>query len=293
MTRIPVPTTDEIPTASRELLEWIMQTPLTGKVLNMQAQLAVAPATLAGYVGLRRTTEEHGTLDPKTRTAVLAMGGAALGVPYVERLTARIASSAGWQPDEIVRFTRRSRFGGREARFLAGRGGRCRQEPRCRRRRRLGTSGGRRVDARAARGVIRVLLDRRVHRLFHELRGHRVGRTVRPPDRGLKESRVDLVQSRFVTDDVAQLATFYGRLIGTDVVCERLLRRGAYGGLERRLLQVSVHRIGITCVGHARAGTFLGRVDPRFPNRGRRPGVCPDRPNRGRMGSAPDHPTMG
>jgi len=29
---------------------------------------------------------------------------------------------------------------------------------------------------------------------------------------------VDLVQSRFVTDDVAQLATFYGRLIETDVV---------------------------------------------------------------------------
>jgi hypothetical protein len=105
MTRIPVPALDEIPTASKELLEWIRQTPLTGKVLNMQAQLAVAPATLAGYVALRRTTEEHGTLDPKTRTAVLAMSGAALGVPYVERLTTRIASSAGWQPDEIVRFT--------------------------------------------------------------------------------------------------------------------------------------------------------------------------------------------
>ena len=105
MTRIPVPALDEVPTASKESLEWIMQTPLTGKVLNMQAQLAVAPATLAGYVALRRTTEEHGTLDPKTRTAVLAMSGAALGVLYVERLTARIASSAGWQPDEIVRFT--------------------------------------------------------------------------------------------------------------------------------------------------------------------------------------------
>ena len=50
MTRVPVPAIDEIPTASEELLEWIMQTPLTGKVLNMQAQLAVSPATLAGYV---------------------------------------------------------------------------------------------------------------------------------------------------------------------------------------------------------------------------------------------------
>jgi hypothetical protein len=106
MTRIPIRAIDEISPASKELLEWIMQTQLTGNVLNMQAQLAVAPATLAGYVALRRTTEEHGTLNPKTRTAVLAMGGAALGVPYVERLMARVAASAGWQPEEIVRFTK-------------------------------------------------------------------------------------------------------------------------------------------------------------------------------------------
>jgi hypothetical protein len=105
MTRIPVPALDEIPTASKELLEWITQTQPTGKILNMQAQLAVAPATLAGYIALRRVTEEHGTLDPKTRTAVLAMGAAALGVPYVERLGARTAASGGWQPEEIVRLT--------------------------------------------------------------------------------------------------------------------------------------------------------------------------------------------
>ena len=105
MTRIPVPALDEVPTASKELLEWILQTQPTGKVLNMQAQLAVAPAALAGYVALRRATEEHGTLDPKTRTAVLAVSGAALGVPYVKGLTTRIAASGGWQPDEIVGFS--------------------------------------------------------------------------------------------------------------------------------------------------------------------------------------------
>jgi hypothetical protein len=33
------------------------------------------------------------------------MSGAALGAPYVEGLTVRIASAAGWQPDEIVRLT--------------------------------------------------------------------------------------------------------------------------------------------------------------------------------------------
>ena len=182
MTRIPVPALDEIPTASKELLEWIMQTPLTGKVLNMQAQLAIAPATLAGYVALRRTTEEHGTLDPKTRTAVLAMSGAALGVPYVRRLTARIASSAGWRPDEIVRFTEGLGSGDEKLDSLLGVVGDDGKESRSRRRRRLGTSGTRRVVTRAACGIIRVLLDRCVHRLFHELRGHRVGRSARPPN---------------------------------------------------------------------------------------------------------------
>ena len=105
MTRIPAPAIDEMPAASKQLLGRLVKSQPSGKVLNMQAQLAVAPAALAGYMGLRRATEEHGTLDPKTRAAVLAMSGAALGVPYVERLMARIASSAGWQPDEIVRFT--------------------------------------------------------------------------------------------------------------------------------------------------------------------------------------------
>jgi len=93
-----------MPAASKELLEWIVQRPGT-KVLSMQAQMAIAPATLAGYIALRRVTEEHGTLDPKTRAAVLAASAASLGVPYVEHLMTRVASGAGWQPDEIVRLT--------------------------------------------------------------------------------------------------------------------------------------------------------------------------------------------
>ena len=171
MTRIPVPDLDEIPTASKELLEWIMQTQPTGKVLNMQAQLAVAPAALAGYVALRRATEEHGTLDPKTRTAVLAMSGAALGVPYVERLTARIASSAGWQPDEIVRFTEGLGSGDEKLDSLLGVMGDAAKNlgssttPPGNERR---TTGGHPSSSRSHSRTSRSLL----HGLFHQLRGH-------------------------------------------------------------------------------------------------------------------------
>ena len=40
MTRIPVPALDEVPTASKKLLEWIMQTQPTGEVLNISAPIS-------------------------------------------------------------------------------------------------------------------------------------------------------------------------------------------------------------------------------------------------------------
>jgi uncharacterized glyoxalase superfamily protein PhnB len=43
---------------------------------------------------------------------------------------------------------------------------------------------------------------------------------------------VELVQSRFVTDDVAQLATFYGRLVGTDVALNDYYVEVPTGGLS-------------------------------------------------------------
>lgn len=103
MMRIPVHTLEQAPPASKALLESIVHASPTGRPLNMQAQMADAPAVLAGYVSLRRSTEEHGTLDPKTRSAVMAVAGAALDVEYVLAITSMLAVRAGWTPEEVSR----------------------------------------------------------------------------------------------------------------------------------------------------------------------------------------------
>jgi predicted enzyme related to lactoylglutathione lyase len=59
---------------------------------------------------------------------------------------------------------------------------------------------------------------------------------------------MDLVQSRFVTDDVAQLATFYGRLIGTDVVLNDYYVELPTTGLSIAFSKCRFTEIGTTCV---------------------------------------------
>lgn len=104
MNRIPTLPIEQAPLASKALLESIVHASPTGRPLNMQAQMADAPAVLAGYVSLRRATDEHGTLDPKTRSAVMAVAGAALDVEYVTAITSMLAVRAGWTPEEVTRF---------------------------------------------------------------------------------------------------------------------------------------------------------------------------------------------
>jgi catechol 2,3-dioxygenase-like lactoylglutathione lyase family enzyme len=56
-----------------------------------------------------------------------------------------------------------------------------------------------------------------------------------------------LVQSRFVTDDVAQLATFYGRLIEKDVVLNDYYVEVPTGGLSVAFAKCRFTEIGATC----------------------------------------------
>jgi hypothetical protein len=72
----------------------------------MQLQMADAPAVLAQYISLRRATEEYGTLDARTRTAVLAVAGATLDVDYVVALTSMVAVQNGWTPEEVAKLCR-------------------------------------------------------------------------------------------------------------------------------------------------------------------------------------------
>jgi hypothetical protein len=103
MSRIPVHTIERAPSASKALLESIVQGSATGRLLNMQLQMAEAPAVLAQYISLRRMTEEYGTLDARTRTAVLAVAGATLKVDYVEAVTSMVAVLNGWTPEEVTK----------------------------------------------------------------------------------------------------------------------------------------------------------------------------------------------
>ena len=58
---------------------------------------------------------------------------------------------------------------------------------------------------------------------------------------------MDLVQSRFVTDDVARLATFYARLIGTDVVVNDYYVEVPTAGLSVAFSKCRFTEIGATC----------------------------------------------
>ena len=55
MSRIPSHTIADAPEASRPLLADMVQFSPTGRLLNLHAQMAHAPAVLEAYVSLRRT----------------------------------------------------------------------------------------------------------------------------------------------------------------------------------------------------------------------------------------------
>jgi predicted enzyme related to lactoylglutathione lyase len=59
---------------------------------------------------------------------------------------------------------------------------------------------------------------------------------------------VDLVQSRFVTDDVARLATFYARLTGRDAVVNDYYVEVPTSGLSVAFSKCRFTEIGATCV---------------------------------------------
>jgi hypothetical protein len=101
MDRIPVPTIEEAPPASRPLLKGILHSSPTGKSLNMQAQMACSPTVLASYVSLRQATEEQGTIEPKYRSAIMASAASAMGIAYVEAITTMLVQRAGYLPEEV------------------------------------------------------------------------------------------------------------------------------------------------------------------------------------------------
>jgi alkylhydroperoxidase family enzyme len=102
MTRIPSHTIENAPAAARPLLADMLQFSPTGRLLNLHAQLAHAPAVLEAYVSIRRATGRPGTLDQPVRTALMLATAGACGSEYAQAITGMLAARSGWRPDQVA-----------------------------------------------------------------------------------------------------------------------------------------------------------------------------------------------
>ena len=101
MTRIPSHTVEDAPPASRPLLEDMLQFSPTGRLLNIHAQMAHAPAVLDAYTSMRRATGRHGTLDPPIRAALMIAAAGADDSAYALAVISMLALRSGWRRDQV------------------------------------------------------------------------------------------------------------------------------------------------------------------------------------------------
>jgi hypothetical protein len=84
------------------MLEKIAQASPTGRPLNVHAQMAHAPAVLAGYSALRAVTAEYGTLEPKIAWALNLATASTVGNDYMIAIASRFAGMNGWNEAQIA-----------------------------------------------------------------------------------------------------------------------------------------------------------------------------------------------
>jgi AhpD family alkylhydroperoxidase len=103
MNRIPTHTVEDAPAASRPMLEhFARQSRSAGRLLNLHAEMAHAPVMIAAYHGMRRALDEHATLDPRTRTAIMLTGSAVQPCAYTHAIHTMLARTSGWSDTEIA-----------------------------------------------------------------------------------------------------------------------------------------------------------------------------------------------
>jgi AhpD family alkylhydroperoxidase len=103
MTRIPSHTIEDAPAASRPMLEhFAQQSRRAGRLLNLHAEMAHSPVVIAAYHGMRQAFDEHATLDPRTRTAIMLTASAVQDCAYTNAVHAMLAHASGWNKDEIA-----------------------------------------------------------------------------------------------------------------------------------------------------------------------------------------------
>jgi alkylhydroperoxidase family enzyme len=103
MPRVPVHTIETAPDASRTLLQAELSGPgAIGRILNVQAQLAHSPAVLAAYLGIRRSIEEHATLDMRTRIAVQLTVATVDDCAYGQAINMMLFKRSGATDEEVA-----------------------------------------------------------------------------------------------------------------------------------------------------------------------------------------------
>jgi hypothetical protein len=101
MTRIPSHSIADAPEASRSLLAEMVQFSPTGRLLNLHAQMAHAPAVLEAYVSIRRATARHGTLEAPIRSALMLAAAVHDGSEYALAIISMLALRSGWHREHV------------------------------------------------------------------------------------------------------------------------------------------------------------------------------------------------
>src|SRR5260370_22597270 len=101
MTRIPSHTIEDAPQESRALLAEMVQFSPTGRLLNLHAQMAHAPAVLEAYVSIRQATARLGTLAAPVRSALMLAAAVHDRSDYALAIISVLAQRSGWNRDQV------------------------------------------------------------------------------------------------------------------------------------------------------------------------------------------------
>jgi alkylhydroperoxidase family enzyme len=103
MSRIPVHTIETAPTASRPVLDALLNGPGgLGRILNLQGQMAHAPVVLTAYAAIRAAIAEHANLDFATRSAIQLTASAVGASEYSLAINTMLTRRAGLTDDDIA-----------------------------------------------------------------------------------------------------------------------------------------------------------------------------------------------
>jgi hypothetical protein len=120
MTRIPSHSIEDARPESRALLAEMVQFSPTGRLLNLHAQMAHAPAVLEAYVSIRRATARLGTLAAPIRAALMLAAAVHDRSDYALAITSMLAQRSGWNRDLVAALLAGKDLGEEKADALIG-----------------------------------------------------------------------------------------------------------------------------------------------------------------------------